>query len=720
MYVLDTSESCERDVPGANLTLSSQECFIQTLLLNTTVSKDKTKTNHIKVFFTNNAANVSGGAIYGGLHDRCILNHSAELVTQFPGYRQSTGFDYIRATAKFVGLTIYDTLTSNYTLDHLINAITSPDVKGLISTERIQLCFCLENVHNCSYDHPNVFTKKGQLFRLSVVAVDQVGNPINATVISSFVSNNGDLNVDQARQKTTTNCTQLEYNVYSRGDSKSSQIELYTVGPCGDLGISKRVLNVTFPPCTCPIGFQPVESETLCTCDCDPILRPAYIANCSYADETVLRDTNAWIAIDYVNTTIAPGYLIYPDCPFEYCVNEPVNVNLNIPNGADVQCAFNRSGKLCGTCKKNFSLVMGSSHCQKCSESFISLIIPFALAGIALVAFIMFLNVTVATGTIHELVFYANVLVSSRSIFLPFDTPNILIIFISWIYLDLGIETCFYNGMDSYAKVLLQLAFPTYIILIVITIIIISEYSIQFSTLIGKKDPVATLCTLILLLYSKLIRTIIASLQYTYLNYPDGSSEIVWLYDANVPYFSPSHIPRFVTAIIIIILGSVYTVLLFFGQWIPRCGNRRFLRWVNNPKYNAFIIKYHAPFNPKHRYWVGLLLLARIFQYLLSAFVTDSAILLSVGCIVLGLVQFKLWNFNIRFYKHYLLDVIEASFLVNLGVFTYGTYYNIVRERDGNQIALASTSLSLTFITFLGIPIYHFYAYILKETQCWG
>ena len=716
VYLLDSSVACERGVPGSALALSSQECFIQTLLLNNTVLKDNAKTNYINVFFVNNTANVSGGAIYGGLLDRCKVKSSAELVTHFPEYQQSTGFDYIRATAQFAGLVDYDNLSLSHSPDKLINAITSTNVEGLISSEPVRVCFCLENALNCSYDQPNLFTKKGQLFRLSVVAIDQIGNPIKATVISSFLSNNGDLSIDQARQKTTTNCTELEYNVYPKGDPKSSQIELYAEGPCNVIGISKRILNVTFLPCTCPIGFQPVETETLCTCDCDPILRPEYIANCSYADETVLRDSNAWI--DYVNTTTEAGYLLYPVCPFDYCVDIPVNVNLNIPNGADVQCAFNRSGKLCGACKKNLSLVMGTSRCQECSNNFISLIIPFAVAGIALVAFILILNVTVATGTIYGLIFYANILAASQSIFIPFGTPNILLIFISWINLDLGIETCFYNGMDSYAKVLLQLAFPTYIILITITIIIISEYSIRFSTLIGKKDPVATLCTLILLSYSKLIRTIIASLQFTYLNYPDGSREIVWLYDANVPYFSPSHIPQFISAFIIIILGSVYTILIFFGQWIPRCGNGKLVMCFNSPKYSAFIVKYHAPFDPKHRYWVGLLLLARIFHYLVSAFVSDSAMLLSVGCIVFGLVLFKLWNFSTRFYEHHLLDALETSFFVNLGIFTFATYY--VQESKGNRNALAATSLGISFITFLGILVYHSYAYILKDTRCWG
>ena len=719
VYISDSSEdmsACERGVMGANLNQSSQECFIQTLLANSTTSEENSKSNYINVFFINNTASVSGGAIYGGLLDRCILKCSAELVTQFPEYRQSTGFDYIRATARFAGLVDYDNITLNYSPDKLINAITSTNVEGLISSEPVQVCFCFENLHYCSYDHPDVFTKKGQLFRLSILTVDQAGNPTNATVISSFLSNNGQLNIDQARQKTTTHCTELEYNVYPKSNYSSSQIELYAEGPCSDIGISKRILNVTFLPCTCPIGFQPSETETQCTCDCDPILKPAYIANCSYADETVLRDSNAWI--DYVNTTTGAGYLLYPNCPFDYCVTKPVNINLNVASGSDVQCAFNRSGKLCGACKKHQSLIMGSSRCQECSNNFISLIVPFAVAGIALVAFILILNVTVATGTIQGLIFYANILVASRSTFIPFDTPKIFIIFISWINLDLGIETCFYNGMDSYAKVLLQLAFPTYIILITIMIIIISEYSIRFSTLIGKKDPVATLCTLILLSYSKLIRTIIANLQYTYLHYPDGSNEIVWLYDANVLYFNPSHVPRFITAIVIIILGSVFTVLIFFGQWIPRCGNRRLVKCFNNPKYNAFIVKYHAPFNPKYRYWVGLLLLARIFHYIVSAFVPDSAMLLSVGCIVLGLMLFKLWNFNTSFYKQRLLDALETSFFVNLGIFTCATYY--VRESEGNQTVLASISLVLSFITFLGILTYHFYAFILKDTRCWS
>ena len=109
-----------------------------------------------------------------------------------------------------------------------------------------------------------------------------------------------------------------------------------------------------------------------------------------------------WIGLsNYTNKT---GFVIH-DCPFDYCVEKPVNISLRSSDNADEQCAYNRTATLCGMCKEGFSLVFGSSHCQECSVSYISLLILFTLACIALVTFIIFLNLTVATGTIHGLIF---------------------------------------------------------------------------------------------------------------------------------------------------------------------------------------------------------------------------------------------------------------------------------------------------------------------------
>ncbi len=58
------------------------------------------------------------------------------------------------------------------------------------------------------------------------------------------------------------------------------------------------------------------------------------------------------------------------------------------------------------------------------------------------------------------------------------------------------------------------------------------------------------------------------TLRYRVLDYPDDTSDIIWLYDGNVQYFTRDHIPQFVAAAIILIAGGLFTVL---GQWFPRC-----------------------------------------------------------------------------------------------------------------------------------------------------
>ena len=492
-------------------------------------------------------------------------------------------------------------------------------------------------------------------------------------------------------------------------DKRQVLIDLYADGPCEDRGFSKRTLNVTFLPCACSIGFQPSKSNQTCMCECASEIKT--FAHCS--DEMIILKSSDWVG--FVNETVNnTGLLVHP-CPIDYCLERPVNISVSVPNGADMQCAFNRSNLLCGECKQGLSLVLGSSKCMKCTDKYLALLLPFAILGILLVALILVLNMTRAVGTINGLIFYANIICASRSIFFSGKESVPLKIFIAWINLDFGIETCFYNGMTSDAKVLLQLAFPAYLILLIVIIIALCECSQKFAALLGNRNPVATLCTLILLSYAKLLRMIIASLQFTFLSYPNQSSHIVWLYDANVPYFKLSHsIPLFIASSIIIILGVVYTVLLFFGQWLPRLANWKITKWIKHPKYDAFIDAYHAPYSLKHRYWVGLLLLARIIHNLVQALTADRSVtLLTTACIALTLITLKM--INVSTHKNWAIDTLDSIFLVQLVVLSIGTYH--VGESHGNQMALVTTSTSIAFFVFVTILCYHSYKYALHNTR---
>lgn len=132
---------------------------------------------------------------------------------------------------------------------------------------------------------------------------------------------------------------------------------------------------------------------------------------------------------------------------------------------------------------------------------------------------------------------------------IPHQQTNVLTVFIAWLNLDLGIEVCFFNGMDMYTKAWLQFVFPLYIWILLIAAIIISHYSMRVSKLLSS-STIEVFATLILLSYTKLLRTVIVALSYTYLEYPNNSLAAVWLYDANIRYLSNKHVPLFVAAVL--------------------------------------------------------------------------------------------------------------------------------------------------------------------------
>ena len=172
------------------------------------------------------------------------------------------------------------------------------------------------------------------MFTLSIVAVDHDWNAVNSTTISFFSSESGKghLKYSQVVQQVGNQCTELKYNVYSLDNSAQIHINLYTDTLCGNR-ISTKTLNLNFLHCICPVGFQVSQSENDCICEYDQRLKQHQITTCSAENETILVENNLWIGFgDYTNKT----ELYIHTCPFDYCVQEPVHVNLS---STDEQCA---------------------------------------------------------------------------------------------------------------------------------------------------------------------------------------------------------------------------------------------------------------------------------------------------------------------------------------------------------------------------------------------
>ena len=236
----------------------------------------------------------------------------------------------------------------------------------------------------------------------------------------------------------------------------------------------------------------------------------------------------------------------------------------------------------------------------------------------------------------------------------------------------------------------------------------ISEYSPRFAGLIGRKDLVATMATLILLSYAKLLSVTILALSFAVLHYPDGTRKVVWLPDGNVKFFQGKHIPLALVALLIIVIGLPYTVILFLWQWLVCAHRLKVFKWTRNAKLNAFIATYHVPYNSEYRYWTGLLLLVRVVLYiteLVAVFSNPQALQLLIIFLV-GSIIFMRSTMRIALFKKSLVDIVHIVLCFNLVVSAAIRPYDF-KANITKQTAVAYTSTLITLILFTGAIAYH-------------
>jgi predicted outer membrane repeat protein len=665
----------------------SVECFIQSVVINKLLSDTTgTESDARLIFFSGNTASHHGSNIFGGLFDRCIPSPFATVYADVTSQQyHCSGIEYLQNI-------------SNITLDS-------------IASDPVQVCFCNNmSQPNCSYEAPTIKVKKGEPFSITIAAVDQVNHFVNFNAsIRSLLMNNTRGRMDEGQQMqivVSRKCTQLTYSVFSPDDSEI--ILLFADGPCMASTLSRKNVNIQFLGCTCSTGFEPFPSNSKCECVCNSTLTP-YVTKCDPSTDSVFRaNTTSWIT--YINDTDPPGFVIYPICPLDYCYpqSENVSINFNLPTGSDAQCAHNRSGILCGACQPNLSLSLGSSRCLPCSNlwplAFIAITFTALIAGVLLVTVILVLNMTVADGMINAIIFYTDITAPFDRIVRSSAAPNVPTVFLAWLNLNIGFDICFFKGLDSYYKTWLQLLFPAYIISLVVIVIKISKYSPRFTRLISarRRDPVATLATLILLSYAKLLSTTISVLSYATLTYPDGSKSVVWLVDGSVQYLQGKHIALVIAVVLIVLIGVPYTFFLFFWQWLIRIPKIKLNRWT---RLNSIITVYHAPYNDKHRYWSGLLLLVRVVLYITVALTVSSnpqIPLLMTVILVGGLLFHKgVIGTGLRLYKRSSVDIVETIILLNLLLFAALSGYNF-KSDSRKETAIMYVSTGTVFLLLIG------------------
>ena len=161
-------------------------------------------------------------------------------------------------------------------------------------------------------------------------------------------------------------------------------------------------------------------------------------------------------------------------CPFDFCqISAEANISIKNTSTQDHQCAFNRTGTLCGACHHTNSNVLGSSLCRPCHSYTpaitFALTLLFAFVGLLLLVILLVLNLSVTEGTLNSIIFYMNVVRINDSVYFGSCKEGntclqeLLRVFVAWMNLDLEIDTCYYKGMTAIGKTALQFVFPFYL-----------------------------------------------------------------------------------------------------------------------------------------------------------------------------------------------------------------------------------------------------------------
>lgn len=704
--------------------------------------------NETYIMFIDNHARESGGAIYA--QQRCLESAPpCFFQPDVPDFTPVADLErmrltFINNTAEYAGSGLYGgAVDFSYTYQHFrykkkssyyytttiftkIFDFSQQPGNSKITSDPYGVCLCSENNLRACYLKNYTYPRKvypGEVFNISAVAVGQ-RNGVVPGIIQPLILNRNQDTIPRKYwyQKALNECTVINFTILSQSDHETFNLTVEQSYPGGSFYYRFSPPSITVQLQPCPWGFRFQDDPPMCKCN--PLLEEQQIT-CSINDQTVLRRHPVWISChneESQSTQPAAqcvGVAMQHHCPFDYCKPQDINITLST---IDDQCSAGRTGALCGKCKDGLSAVLGSSKCQVCTHYYLFLLFAFALAGVALVFLLITCNMTVSEGTLNGLIFYVNIIQMNRSMFFRTDQGNVLTVFIAWLNLDLGIETCFYDGLNTYTNTWLQFVFPVYIWLITGAIIYISRKSSIAARLFGR-NAVKVLATLLLLSCAKLQRACIKVFQFAWIHFDDNSTRTVWLSDGNIPYFHGKHVPLMFVALVFGVLTLPYALVLTFIQCLKMAPSFKILFWVKRlkPVFDA----YTGPYKNKCAFWTGLILSIRtiLFTSFAVNILGEPDFNLTVTAFVCLLVLMLARSIG-GVYKQQFLDILESWFFLNLGILCVVTGYilnHVSKEHQAVKYQSAATYLLVgaALLTFIGILTYHSYKQ-LADIGAWA
>uniref|UniRef100_A0A1X7V7B4 Transmembrane protein n=1 Tax=Amphimedon queenslandica TaxID=400682 RepID=A0A1X7V7B4_AMPQE len=644
------------------------------------------------VRFVNNSAQSLGGAIFsaGESSDLCTFQVLSEDFNK-------TSLFFIGNTAELAGDSIYSSSLYKCSMK-----IGKKRFKHQTIYEKVFKNIGLRDLAS----YPNVIklcdpkmqyeVYPGASLHIPVSVLDNDNRPTYALVtaiaaqnqvkkLGWWFSNNQQISIGR------NNCTQINLTFHSNDPSTFNKeaMLLFSISEASKVNGSTVIVK------DCPPGFN---LDTLSgACVCSWLLlevvriyhgqRPlCQIENSTFSRSNIL---NLWIGTNATGKEFRISYCNPSYCNLgsqfdamfinksgPYLTSSTTSVTISL-------CHSSRKGDLCGECNTNYSVVFGSTKCKLCSNKwwpFTSVL--YILAGPLLVFLLYTFKLTLTTGTLNGVIFYAQVTNVGVTKFLKIPCSEcgneiyfvrLASTFISWLNLNLGFPLCFYNGMTELWKTGLSLLFPVYLLFIVGFLIILSHLSTKVSNLLSKSS-VQVLVTVVHLSFTQLLQAILDVFSSAQIYIENKGQRKVWFKNGAIEYGNIEHkILMIITSVVVGVILIPYVVVVLFGKHLLRFDSiREYIR----PFYEAI----HAPYKMNKWYWFGIHQTYVLIVYIVESIGGGHSLFLIFFLILIQIFQLitTFQAFSIPFKTKICFDFKQKKKKVRRGRYPYdeGSFFD--------------------------------------------
>ena len=697
--------------------------------------------------FIGNSAVTKGGAIYA------YSEQTQECMFTAPNGSSNISMLFQDNTANYSGSSIfgnnlYDCWAGNKYLKPLdaktfYHKISKGTLDGGLSTVVDRLCICWQqNSSNCTHLNGTI-VYPGMTLHFPVAALDVFNQVTFAEILlillkyrifseATFYTLNKKWYLESPMQIiaqnncTIVNVTFLKHTNNYHDDDPVLPLVIKLSQDQSNL----RIINYLVPR-ECPVGFQFYDSSH--KCDCSHVFHNFnYQPVCKISSDVYnplititlpVTTLSHWIGL--INIKNVTSFGVSTDCSL-YCNfnskydtyiingnNKSILITASSKsNDKESLCLKNRAGVLCSQCAPGYSVVFGTNDCIRCSNWWLLTLIVYGIAGPLLVYFLYAFKLTLSSGKINGIIFYAQINSIGRVLYLNSNIGfvglnsyciivNGLICLIN-LTINFNLPLCLYDGMTELWKSGISLTFPVYLLTIVIGLIIISRYSVRLSNRIADSS-VQVLVTVVHLSVVTLLSSIldVFTPAYIYTNTSDVPLK-VWQNDGTVEYGKEGHlILMIVTGVVVGSILITYLTVLLAGRPLMKINKvREYLR----PIYEAI----HAPYEHNKEFFFSFSIILVAFLYLLSYIFIgsdNSTVGLAIGIPIIG-IYFTIAAFSRPFKEMYINILYVINFTIT-GI-VVGTVWFFNRNTSSMAFKIVSATCdTLVMLVLASFILFH-------------